>query len=248
VTPGTSTLLVFLVGLASFGLPGGSREGLAAPPAAAAAAHRLDWTVDGDQAGAELGFSVASAGDVNGDGFDDVIVGAQSWDNGQQAEGRAFLYLGSAVGLSRAPAWRGEGDDVGAHFGGSVATAGDVNGDGYDDVIVGAYNFSNPVGGEGKAFLYLGSPFGLTETSAWTNEGNQFDAWYGYSVGTAGDVNGDGYDDVVVGAPYADEGEFLEGKGFLYLGSAAFRCHLPGSARWTSPAPISATRWQQRAT
>ncbi|MBK9226721.1 MAG: FG-GAP repeat protein [Ignavibacteria bacterium] len=86
-------------------------------------------------------------------------------------------------------------------FGYSVSTAGDVNGDGYSDVIIGAYGFTNSQSGEGAAFVYHGSASGLSLTSNWNAEGNQVNANFGYSVTSAGDVNGDGYSDVIVGAP-----------------------------------------------
>jgi hypothetical protein len=102
-----------------------------------------DWTAESNQAGAQFGFSVASAGDVNGDGFSDVIVGAWLFDNGETDEGRAFVYHGSASGLSTTPNWTAESNQAGAWFGYSVASAGDVNGDGFSDVIVGARLFDN---------------------------------------------------------------------------------------------------------
>jgi hypothetical protein len=86
---------------------------------------------------------VASAGDVNGDGYSDVIVGAYQFDNGETDEGRAFVYHGSASGLSTTPNWTAESNQAGAFFGASVASAGDVNGDGFSDVIVGAPLFDN---------------------------------------------------------------------------------------------------------
>ena len=178
------------------------------------------WSAESDQAGARFGYSVATAGDVNGDGYDDVIVGAPFFYNGQGNEGRAFLYLGSASGLALIHSWRAESDQAGAQFGYSVATAGDVNADGYDDVIVGA-PFDNGQGNEGRAFLYLGSASGLALTDAWTAESDQAGARFGYSVATAGDVNGDGYDDVIVGAPMFDNGQTNEGRAFLYFGSAS---------------------------
>lgn len=89
----------------------------------------------------------------------------------------------------------------GPEFGVSVGAAGDVNGDGYSDVIVGAQNYFNGESGEGLAFVYHGSASGLSVTADWTAEGNQLNASFGYSVGGAGDVNGDGYSDVIVGAP-----------------------------------------------
>jgi hypothetical protein len=87
-------------------------------------------------------YSVASAGDVNGDGFSDVIVGAHLFDQRLRPnEGAAFVYHGSASGLSTTPNWTAESNQGNAQFGVSVASAGDVNGDGFSDVIVGAYMF-----------------------------------------------------------------------------------------------------------
>jgi hypothetical protein len=87
------------------------------------------WTASGDQAFVELGFSVASAGDVNGDGYADLIVGVPFYDNGQVDEGRVFVYHGSATGPGSAN-WQNEINNAGAQYGFSVASAGDVNGDG----------------------------------------------------------------------------------------------------------------------
>ena len=92
-----------------------------------------------------------------------------------------------------------------------------MNGDGYDDVVVGADRFTTGQGDEGRAFIYLGSASGLG-TSALTVDGNQVDARLGFSSGTAGDVNGDGRADVIVGAPYYDHGETDEGRATV-LGS-----------------------------
>ena len=90
-----------------------------------------------------------------------MIVGAYSYNNGQLGEGRAFVYQGSASGLGGAATWTAESDQVGAFFGLSVSTAGDVNGDGFSDVIVGAELFDNGQPKEGRAFVYLGSASGL---------------------------------------------------------------------------------------
>jgi hypothetical protein len=188
------------------------------------------WTVEGDQDFANLGRSVASAGDVNGDGFSDVIVGAVLHDNGQANEGRALVYLGSAAGLSTASTWTVESDQANGWLGESVATAGDVNGDGFSDVIVGAYGYGNGEAQEGRAFVYLGSAAGLSTSAAWTAESNQSGGFFGRSVATAGDVNGDGYSDVIVGAMRYDNGELNEGRAYVYFGSAA---GLATSAAWT---------------
>jgi len=199
----------------------GTATGLAASPA---------WTAEPNQASAYFGGSVATAGDVNGDGYADVIVGAHMYDNGQADEGRAFVYLGSGAGPGASPAWTAEADQATAGFGTSVATAGDVNGDGYADVIVGAYAYDNDQLNEGRAFVYLGSAAGPAAGPAWTTESHQADALYGSSVAPAGDVNGDGYADVIVGASMYDNGETDEGRAFVYTGSAA---GLGASPTWT---------------
>jgi hypothetical protein len=190
----------------------GSASGLSTTP---------NWTAESNQAGAQFGYSVASAGDVNGDGYSDVIVGASLFDNGQTDEGRAFVYHGSASGLSTTPNWTAESNQAGAQFGFSVASAGDVNGDGYSDVIVGARLFADGETDEGRAFVYHGSASGLSTTPNWTAESNQEDAQFGFSVASAGDVNGDGFSDVIVGAHRFDNGETDEGRAFVYHGSAS---------------------------
>ena len=168
-----------------------------------------------NQVGPLFGYSVASAGDVNGDGYSDVIVGALAYDNGQTNEGAAFIYHGSSTGLSTTAATQLESNQASAHFGFSVAAAGDVNGDGYSDVIVGAYLFDNGQVNEGAAFIYHGSASGLSTTAATQLESNQASASFGYSVASAGDVNGDGYSDVIVGARRYDNG----GAAFIYHGN-----------------------------
>jgi len=86
-----------------------------------------------------------------------VIVGAYAYSNGQTNEGRAFVYHGSASGLSTTAAWTAESDRAYAIFGWSVSTAGDVNGDGYSDVIVGAYGYDNGQTDEGRVYVYYGN-------------------------------------------------------------------------------------------
>jgi len=189
------------------------------------------WIAESDQEHAHFGVSVGTAGDVNGDGFDDVIVGAYHFDNDQGSEGRAFVYHGSPSGLSTTPAWTAEGDQEGASFGVSVGTAGDVNGDGFGDVIVGAEQFDNPQGDEGRALVYHGSASGLATTPAWTAEGDQLSSSFGWSVGTAGDVNGDDFADVIVGAHNYTNGQIAEGGAFVYQGSAS---GLATTASWTA--------------
>jgi hypothetical protein len=192
---------------------------------------RRFWTAEGNQATASFGSSVSTAGDVNGDGYSDVIVGASRYDNGQREEGRAFVYHGSAEGLSKTPNWTAESDQANAYFGYSVASAGDVNGDGYSDVIVGALEYDHGQADEGRALVYYGSASGLSTTPSWKADGDQAIAWFGFSVGTAGDVNGDGYSDVVVGAVYYENGQIDEGRAFVYYGSSGGLSRNPD---WTA--------------
>jgi hypothetical protein len=180
-----------------------------------------DWVTEGDQGGVTYGWWQGTAGDVNADGYDDVIVSSHFWTDDQVNEGRAVAYLGSATGLSTTPDWTAYGNQKGAWFSRWLATAGDVNGDGYDDVIVGAPRYDGDQLDEGRAFLFHGSADGLSSTPAWINEADQQNAWYGRAVGSAGDLDGDGYDDVIVGAPNYDNGVYPDGgKIFVYFGSA----------------------------
>jgi hypothetical protein len=178
---------------------------------------------EGNQNGAQLGWSVTGAGDVNGDGYADVIAGAPFHDGlvlcgtfpivfcPTPDSGRAYVFLGGASGLAFSPSTVLEGlEETGAQFGSVVASAGDVNGDGYGDVIVGA-----PYVGNGRAFLYLGSASGLSASHSWSASGSTPDARFGFSVAGVGDVNGDGYGDVLVGAENHAGGL---GGAFLYLG------------------------------
>lgn len=177
--------------------------------------------IEGNQANSYFGFDVNSAGDVNGDGFGDVIIGALVYDNGHTDEGAAFIYYGSSSGLLNIARTTLESNLAGAQFGSGVACAGDVNGDGYSDVIVGAREYNDGQSSEGYAFVYYGRAAGLNTTAASIIQSNLGGAQLGFSVAGAGDVNGDGYDDVLIGAPYYSNGQASEGAGFIYHGGLA---------------------------
>ncbi len=162
-----------------------------------------------------FGLAVSSAGDVNGDGYDDVIIGAQGDDSHGNNTGAAYLYLGSSTGIDLSSEVKLQASDAAAvhNFGADASYAGDVNGDGYDDIVVG--------GGAG-AYVYHGSADGIdldSETKLTPASGES--AGYGGDVGTAGDVNGDGYDDIVVGAGEDETTDDRSGAAFIYLGSAS---------------------------
>ena len=112
---------------------------------------------------------MATAGDVNADGYDEVIVGADYFDKGQTDAGAAFVYHGSAAGLGPAAAWTGESDQEYSYFGRSVATAGDVNRDGYSELVIGAPWYDAAGNDEsGAAFVYPGGGGGFEAAPART--------------------------------------------------------------------------------
>ena len=178
-----------------------------------------DWSYDSSQAGAKLGSAVAGAGDVNGDGYDDVIAGACEFANPETVEGIAYVFHGSAAGLSATPDWSVESDQNFGDMGSWVAAAGDVNGDGYGDVLVGAPG----IAGVGRITAYHGSAGGLSATASWTLNGTQGVENLGFlkEFASAGDVNGDGYSDVVIASPRFDTPANDAGKVEVYLGSAS---------------------------
>lgn len=152
----------------------------------------------------EFGYSVSDAGDVNGDGYSDVIVGARGdADNGSEA-GAAYVYHGGKNGIDPSSETKLIASDGAPEtdFGRSVALAGDLDGDGFGDVIAGAYGNGESDEAAGAAYVYFGSSTGVdgtTESKLTASDGEAGDA-FGYSVGWAGDVDNDGYDDVVIGS------------------------------------------------
>ncbi len=166
-----------------------------------------DVTMTGETAANFFGTSVSSAGDVNGDGYSDVIVGANGYST---FTGRAYIYFGGAS-MNNAVDVIMTGGATNNGFGISVSDAGDVNGDGYSDVIVGAELYSSSTG---RAYIYYGGST-MNNIADVTMTGPAADSKFGNSVSKAGDVNGDGYSDVIVGAVNYST---ATGRAYLFLG------------------------------
>ncbi len=184
-------------------------------------ASEVDWSFESDHADAGFGNRVASAGDVNGDGYGDLVVGASGYTDGELNEGRVYVFFGSPDGLSASPDWTFESDVANAGLGSAVAGVGDVNGDGFADIVVGASGFESGQFVEGAAFGFWGSPAGLPDVPNWFIETNREYSYYGSSVAGLGDVNGDGYGDAIVGAPHDSNPEISEGRAYIYHGSSS---------------------------
>jgi len=191
------------------------------------------FRIDGAAAGDRSGWSVAGAGDVNGDGKDDVIIGASDADPNGDRSGSSYVVYGSAsptdidLGTLGAAGFRIDGAATDDFSGWSVAGAGDVNGDGKDDVIIGAPN-SDPDGSDsGGSYVVYGSAsptnidLGTLGAAGFRIEGAVVARDFsGRSVAGAGDVNGDGKADVIIGAPYADPNGSRSGSSYVVYGSA----------------------------
>ena len=198
------------------GLYLGSAAGLQALPV---------WQAIGENKGGEFGGAVDGAGDVDHNGYDDIVVGAPNYTgeapSDQAGEGAVYLYYGGEGGPEAAATWKVEGDIQAVRFGAAVAGAGYVNGDAYADVIVGMPGFTNgDFENAGAAFVYFGSAAGLNTAYGWLDYGGQASAQFGLEVNAAGDVNGDGYGDVLVGEPYYNQDIYMDaGAVYLYLGN-----------------------------
>ena len=177
----------------------------------------------GEGSGDMAGYSVSSAGDVDGDAHDDVLFSANGADAGGTNAGAAYVFLGpvtGTLGVSMADAELvGEAD--GDQAGDSVSSAGDVDGDGHDDLLVGAQRAWDDFG---AAYLVKGPVTGALSLSSAdaTLVGEDHDDYAGASVSGAGDVDGDGHDDLLIGAVGHNEvtpGGYATGAAFLVLGS-----------------------------
>lgn len=208
----------------------GSSGGVSATP---------DWSSKGPVAGDGYGASIAGAGDVNRDGFADLIIGAPLDDQAGLDSGRIDVFHGSRADLSPMPNWSSHSplqirdahsSDLNAYFGGAVASAGDVNRDGYADILVWAHFAEEDDADEGVAFLFLGSANSLRREPQWIGQANQPFANFGIALDGGGDLNDDGYAVVLVAAPYASDEQQKEGLVGAWMAS---RRGLADEPAWT---------------
>ncbi len=193
------------------------------------------FVINGASAGDNSGRSVSSAGDVNGDGFADLIVGAAGADPNGSYSGASYVVFGKAGGTPVNLSAIGTGGFVingalaGDRSGFSVSSAGDVNNDGFDDLIVGAFN-ADPNGSySGASYVVFGkanntAPVNLSAIASGTGgfviNGASAGDLSGISVSSAGDVNNDGFADLIVGASDADPNGISSGASYVVFGKA----------------------------
>jgi Ca2+-binding RTX toxin-like protein len=185
------------------------------------------------------GHSVAGAGDVNGDGFDDLIIGAYGADPNGGSSGASYVVFGSNAAfaanlnlsaLNGTNGFRIIGAAAEDQSGRSVASAGDVNGDGIDDLIIGAYNADANGSNSGASYVVFGNDAGFAAnlnlsaidgTNGFRISGEASQEFSGVSVASAGDVNGDGIGDLIIGAAYAVPNGVRSGASYVVFGSNA---------------------------
>ncbi|MES2264890.1 MAG: Ig-like domain-containing protein [Pseudomonadota bacterium] len=214
----------------------GKASGFAATIALSGLDGTTGFRLDGAAAGDQSGMSVSEAGDINGDGYADLIVGARVAGNNGTSSGSSYVVFGKASGfastlalssLDGSTGFRIDGAAAGDFSGGSVSAAGDVNGDGYDDLIVGAKLAAPHGDASGSSYVVFGKASGFSSTIALSGldgtsgfrlDGAAAGDVSGFAVNAAGDVNGDGYADLLVGAYKADPHGDYSGSSYVVFG------------------------------
>ena len=168
----------------------GSAAGIATTPSI---------VLSGEQAKGEFGRTM-TAGDINGDGYADVIVGAHGTDAGKGThQGRVFIYYGGPKGIGATPSLVLTGENKGDEFGRTFDVV-DMDKDGVNDLLIGASGHTGNLTSQGKIYIYRGTKQGLDPKPWFTRAGDNANDEFGRSLAGA-DVNGDGFMDLIVGTP-----------------------------------------------
>jgi hypothetical protein len=193
-------------------------------------AATADVTITPPSGGAFFGGSL-DTGDFNGDGYTDLAVGAPNSTTTATYDGAVWIYRGSALGLSNTPTTKVTGSlTASAWFGNAVARAGDVNGDGYQDLLVGEYGYSSETG---RAWIFAGSASGVSTTSRVLTGGTS-GARFGWSVSGGSSTTSDVYADIVIGQPYYTSGSQTHaGRAVVYNGTSTYFTTAPTAINYT---------------
>jgi hypothetical protein len=186
-----------------------------------------DWAIDGSRDVEGLGHGMSTAGDVDADGLSDVVMGGCC--SFPPELGRAWIVTGHDLASgpidlqTHTPRWEGEANDDQAGY--KTSPAGDVDGDGLDDVAIGARLQGNEINGGGKVYIIFGSSMDGVEIGNLADAdthlpGTSIGGEQGYDIGPVGDWDGDGLDEVITGAYHSDRYAMVAGEALLYLGSS----------------------------